>query len=116
MKVTEVGTKENRIPCCGKGYPQRERAEHEGYTEALTDKRVTENNNTDANSQTLLKAVDTWLRRRIRMYIWKRWKRIRTRYSMLRKFGKDHTTRLLCSRVQEKAIGGLPKALFSTLR
>ncbi len=51
MKVTEVGTKESRIPCCGVGCPQRERAEHEGYAGALTDKRITENNNADTNSQ-----------------------------------------------------------------
>lgn len=48
MKVTEVGTKESRIPCCGKGCLQRDSAEHEGYAGALTDKRITENNNTDA--------------------------------------------------------------------
>jgi group II intron reverse transcriptase/maturase len=51
MKVTEVGIKESRIPCCGKGCPQRDSAEHEGYAGALTDKRITENNNTDANSR-----------------------------------------------------------------
>lgn len=51
MKVTKVGTKESRIPCCGKGCSQRDSAEHEGYAGALTDKRITENNNTDANSQ-----------------------------------------------------------------
>lgn len=51
MNVTKVGTKESRIPCCGKGCPQRDSAEHEGYAGALTDKRITENNNTNANSQ-----------------------------------------------------------------
>lgn len=51
MNVTKVGTKESRIPCCGKGYPQRDNAEHEGYAGALTDKRITENNNTNANSR-----------------------------------------------------------------
>lgn len=40
MNVTKVGTKESRIPCCGKGYPQRDSAEHEGYAGALTDKRL----------------------------------------------------------------------------
>ncbi|WP_240666581.1 group II intron reverse transcriptase/maturase [Longirhabdus pacifica] len=38
----------------------------------------------------LLKTTDRWLRRRIRMYIWKRWKRVRTRYTMLRKLGFNH--------------------------
>src|SRR5690606_1297707 len=51
MNVTEVGTKESRIPCCGKGYPQRDSAEHEGYAGALTDKRITENNNTNTSSR-----------------------------------------------------------------
>ncbi|MEK4250125.1 group II intron reverse transcriptase/maturase [Paenibacillus sp. FSL W7-1287] len=51
MKVTKVGIKESRIPCCGKGYLQRASAEHEGYTGALTDKRITENNNTNTNSR-----------------------------------------------------------------
>ena len=51
MKVTKVGTKESRIPCCGKGCPQRDSAEHEGYAGAPTDKRITENNNTNADSQ-----------------------------------------------------------------
>lgn len=51
MNVTKVGTKDSRIPCCGKGCPQRDSAEHEGYAGALTDKRITENNNTNANSQ-----------------------------------------------------------------
>jgi hypothetical protein len=49
MNVTKVGTKESRIPCYGKGCPQRDSAEHEGYAGALTDKRITENNNTDAD-------------------------------------------------------------------
>jgi Retron-type reverse transcriptase len=51
MKVTKVGIKESRIPCCGKGYLQRASAEHEGYAGALTDKRITENNNTNTNSR-----------------------------------------------------------------
>ena len=50
MKVTEVGIKESRKPCCGKGCPQRDSAEHEGYAGALTDEGITENNNTNANS------------------------------------------------------------------
>lgn len=49
MKVTKVGTKESRIPCCGKGCPQRNSAEHEGYAGALTDQRITENTSTNAD-------------------------------------------------------------------
>ena len=53
MKVTKVGIEESRIPCCGKGSPQRDSAEHEGYAGALTDKRITETDDTDTNSKTV---------------------------------------------------------------
>jgi len=43
-----------------------------------------------ADMKGLLKGSDEWLRRRLRMYIWKRWKRIKTKYSMLRKLGLNH--------------------------
>jgi RNA-directed DNA polymerase len=44
-----------------------------------------------ADMRNILKAIDQWLRSRLRMYIWKRWKRIRTRYAMLRKLGYNHS-------------------------
>jgi len=50
MNVTEVGTKKSRIHCSDNGYCQRDSAEHEGYDGVLTEKRITENNNTDADS------------------------------------------------------------------
>lgn len=37
-----------------------------------------------------LKDIDKWMRRRIRMVFWKKWKRVRTRYKNLRKLGIDH--------------------------
>jgi group II intron reverse transcriptase/maturase len=40
-----------------------------------------------ADMKKLLKTIDQWLRRRIRMFIWKQWKRVRTRYTMLKKLG-----------------------------
>jgi group II intron reverse transcriptase/maturase len=43
-----------------------------------------------ADMKNLLKGTDEWLRRRLRMYIWKRWKRVKTRYSMLKKLGFNH--------------------------
>lgn len=43
-----------------------------------------------ADMKNLLKATDEWLR----MVIWKQWKRIRTRYTMLRKLGQNHDTAL----------------------
>lgn len=40
-----------------------------------------------ADMKTLMNTTDKWLRRRIRMVIWKQWKRVRTRYAMLKKLG-----------------------------
>lgn len=50
MKVTEIGTKKSRIHCSSNGSCQRDSAEHKGYDRALTEKRITENNSTDADS------------------------------------------------------------------
>ncbi len=47
-----------------------------------------------ANMKALLKRTDEWLRRRLRMYIWKRWKKIKTRYKMLKKLGYNHQNAL----------------------
>ncbi len=38
-----------------------------------------------ANMKTLMTQTDEWMRRRIRAMIWRQWKRVRTRYKMLRK-------------------------------
>ena len=38
-----------------------------------------------ADMKDLLQKTDEWMRRRIRAVIWKQWKRVRTRYRMLRK-------------------------------
>ena len=43
-----------------------------------------------ADMKNLLLNTDQWLRRRLRMFIWKRWKKIKTRYTMLRKLGYNH--------------------------
>ena len=40
-----------------------------------------------ADMRQLLENTDEWMRRRIRMVFWKKWKRIRTRYKNLRKLG-----------------------------
>ena len=40
-----------------------------------------------ADMQKLLERVDTWYRRRLRMVIWKQWKRVRTRWRNLIKLG-----------------------------
>jgi len=40
-----------------------------------------------ADMKMLLKRTDEWMRRRIRMVYWKQWKRVRTRFKMLKQFG-----------------------------
>jgi group II intron reverse transcriptase/maturase len=42
-----------------------------------------------ADIKTLLKDIDEWMRRRIRMVYWKQWKRIRTKFDMLKRLGID---------------------------
>lgn len=44
-----------------------------------------------ADMKALLKRTDEWLRRRLRMFIWKRWKKIKTRYKRLRRLGFSHS-------------------------
>ena len=51
MNVTEIGMKKSRKHRRDDGYCQRDSAEHKGYDRVLTDKRITENNNTDADSK-----------------------------------------------------------------
>ena len=43
-----------------------------------------------AKMEKLLKRTDEWMRRRIRMNIWKMWKKTRTRYTNLEKLGVSH--------------------------
>ena len=40
-----------------------------------------------ANMKKLLKNTDEWLRRKIRAVYWKQWKKIKTRYRMIQRFG-----------------------------
>jgi len=40
-----------------------------------------------ADMKKLLMATDEWLRRKIRAIYWKQWKRVKTRYKMIRQFG-----------------------------
>ena len=43
-----------------------------------------------ADMKGLLRDVDSWARRRIRAVYWKQWKRVRTRYRILRKMKLEH--------------------------
>lgn len=53
-----------------------------------------------ADMGSFLKTLDEWMRRRIRMVFWKKWKRTRTRWSNLQKLGisKSDAGKLACSR------------------
>jgi group II intron reverse transcriptase/maturase len=42
-----------------------------------------------ADIKRLLKGIDEWMRRRIRMIYWKQWKRIRTKHNNLKRLGID---------------------------
>ena len=52
MKVTEAGRKEGTKRRCDGGWTQRDSAEHEEYAGALTGRRMTENNITNADRPT----------------------------------------------------------------
>ena len=43
-----------------------------------------------ADMKNLLKGTDEWARRRIRAVYWKQWKKIRTKYRMLKELGMEH--------------------------
>ena len=42
-----------------------------------------------ADMKNLLKSTDEWARRRIRAVYWKQWKKIKTKYRMLKALGLD---------------------------
>ena len=43
-----------------------------------------------ADMKKLLESTDAWMRRRIRMFIWKRCKKVKTRYRLLKQLGYNH--------------------------
>jgi len=74
-KVRQITTRSN-----GMGYEQRKLKLKQFITGWVNYFKL-------ADMKNLLKRTDQWLRRRIRMVIWKQWKKVRTRYKMLRKLG-----------------------------
>jgi len=74
-KVREITSRSN-----GMGYEQRKLKLKQFITGWVNYFKL-------ADMKNLLKRTDQWLRRRIRMVIWKQWKRIRTRYAMFKKLG-----------------------------
>ncbi len=53
-----------------------------------------------ADMKALLRTTDEWARRRIRAVYWKQWKKIKTKYQMLKAMGMEHwkAKELACSR------------------
>lgn len=43
-----------------------------------------------SNIKSFVATLQHWLHHRLRQLIWKRWKKVRTKYKMLRKYGIDH--------------------------
>ena len=43
-----------------------------------------------ANCKGVLEQLDKWIRQRLRMCIWKQWKKVKTRYKNLKKLGLNH--------------------------
>ena len=43
-----------------------------------------------ADMKVFLRETDQWIRRKLRVIIWKQWKKIRKRYTCLRKLGISH--------------------------
>ena len=41
----------------------------------------------DADMKILMNKTDEWMRRRIRMVYWKQWKKVKTKYKMLKQYG-----------------------------
>lgn len=74
-KICEITARSN-----GMGYEQRKEKLKQFITGWVNYFKL-------ADMRNLLKRIDQWLRRRIRMVIWKQWKKIRTRYTMLKKLG-----------------------------
>lgn len=74
-KIREITSRSN-----GMGYDQRKEKLKQFITGWVNYFKL-------ADMKSLLKTIDQWLRRRIRMVIWKQWKKVRTRYAMLRKLG-----------------------------
>ena len=64
-----------------------------------------------ADAKNMLKGLDEWLRSRIRMMTWKRWKKIKTRYINLKRAGLDEERAWMWANTR-KDTGELPIAPF----
>lgn len=68
-----------------------------------------------ADMKALLKATDEWARRRIRAVYWKQWKKIKTKYRMLKALGCEHwrAKELACSRKGNWRMAQVLNQIFS---
>lgn len=68
-----------------------------------------------ADVKVLLKEIDKWARRRIRAVYWKQWKKIKTKYRMLKALGCEHwrARELACSRKGYWRIAQVLNQIFS---
>ena len=68
-----------------------------------------------ADMKALLKEIDKWARRRIRAVYWKQWKKIKTKYRMLKALGCEHwrAKELACSRKGNWRIAQVLNQIFS---
>ncbi len=68
-----------------------------------------------AEMKGLLKTTDEWARRRIRAVYWKQWKKIKTKYRMLKALGMEHrkAKELACSRKGYWRMGKVLNQIFS---
>ena len=68
-----------------------------------------------ADMKGLLKRTDEWARRRIRAVYWKQWKKIKTRYRMLKALGMEHwmAKELACSRKGYRRMAQVLNQIFS---
>ena len=69
-----------------------------------------------ADMKKLLKETDEWARRRIRALYWKQWKKIKTKYRMLKALGLEHwkAKELACSRKGYWRMAQVLNQIFST--
>lgn len=68
-----------------------------------------------ADMKNLLKRTDEWARRRIRAVYWKQWKKIKTKYRMLKALGMEHwkAKELACSRKGHWRMAQVLNQIFS---
>ena len=68
-----------------------------------------------ADMKSLLKSVDEWARRRVRAVYWKQWKKIKTKYRMLKALGQEQwkAKELACSRKGYWRMAQVLNSIFS---